>query len=112
MFARLWWQALVLGETTESGPVSFALLNALSESDLNQLLERRSIGGNPILARAAAKALIGREDPRVQRRDLVRDVTRRLQRRLAYIDFLALDEEQVLRHCLQVVDESLLVLGS
>ncbi|MET8462784.1 hypothetical protein [Micromonospora zamorensis] len=39
-WAWLWWQAVVFARHEQ-------ILVVLSESDLNQLLERRSIGGNP-----------------------------------------------------------------
>lgn len=112
MFARLWWQAWVFGEQSATGAISFDLLDRLSESDLNQLLERRNIGGNPPLARNLAKALLARQDTDVAWRDLVRDATCRVLRRLAYIDVLALDEGQMFSQCVQEVDRSIVNLAS
>ena len=96
-FARVWWQAYALAMKTDVG-LDYRLLDALSESDLNQLFERRSIGGSPSLVRALAEALI---DPRhrsagLQHRDLVRDVTKRIRRLMPFTSFDALDDDELL----------------
>jgi hypothetical protein len=95
MFARLWWQALTFGVPTDDGGIDFSLLRRLSESDLNQLTERRSIGGNPRLARALARAVT---EVDAARREVIRDVTPKLRRRLAFIDFAALSDDQLHDH--------------
>ena len=68
-WARLWWQAVVFEGHVE-------LLAALSESDLNQLLERRIIGGDPRLTRALRHAVTGCQE--ASRRILIRDAAKRL----------------------------------
>ncbi|MFF7889293.1 DUF6339 family protein [Streptomyces sp. NPDC020794] len=106
-FARLWWQAHALVET-RGDSTHYDLLDGLSESDLNQIFERRSIGGAPPLARALARELT---EPRLQtvpvgRRAVVRDVTKRLRRLLPYTSFVCLDEGTVQRRIHAIVTES------
>ena len=71
-WARLWWQAVVFENELD-------LPNALTESDLNQLLERRSIGGDARLVRALGWAIVNESTGDVPRRYLIRDVTLRLR---------------------------------
>lgn len=98
-WSRLWWHSAVFtGE--------YKLLNALSESDLNQLFERRRIGGDPRLARAIAKAVIHGTPNGDMRREVIRDSTARLRRRLAWTDMNALDDEVLNRLMQSIVAES------
>ncbi|MEV6306045.1 hypothetical protein AB0M02_41995 [Actinoplanes sp. NPDC051861] len=101
-WARLWWQAVVF-EGRES------LLAALSESDLNQLLERRSIGGDRRLVAAMASAIID-VPADLSRRLLIRDVSRRLRRYLAFVDVKALDDSQVDMLCRKLCTDSVRLL--
>jgi hypothetical protein len=103
-WSRLWWQAVVF----EGREVTLA---ALSESDLNQLLERRVIGGDRRLAAAMAEAVIAvsGDNPR---RLIIRDVTRRLRRHLAFIDVKALDDAQVDMLCKKLCTDSIQYLTS
>lgn len=98
-WARLWWRAVVFAEDND-------LLNALSESDLNQLLERRSIGGDPRLVRALGRIVVETPTEVATRRALIRDVTARLRRWLAFIDVHALDDRQVEQMCNALTIES------
>lgn len=98
-WARLWWQAVVFKGHEE-------LLDQLSESDLNQLLERRVIGGDPRLARCLAQAIVTGVGEEAKRRALIRDVTKRMRRLLAFVDALVLDDEQVSVLCATLVAES------
>src|SRR5690349_10789887 len=91
-WGRLWWQAVVF-EGHEG------LLSRLSESDLNQLLERRIIGGDPRLTRAVANALLEGEG-KVQR-GLIRESAKRLRRLLAFVDARALSDQQIESFCHQ-----------
>jgi hypothetical protein len=95
MFARLWWQALTFSFSDSDGNLDFSLLWGLSESDLNQITERRSVAGNARLAQALARAVI---DASGARRELIREVTPKLRRRLAFIDFSTLTDAQVEAH--------------
>lgn len=99
-WSRLWWQATVFeGE--------FALLSELTESDLNQLFERRRIGGNPRLARAIARAVVSRTASGEGRRDIIRDVTARVRRRLAWADMYSLESSVLDSVMSGFVDESI-----
>lgn len=97
MFARLWWQALTFDTPHGDGRPDHTLLRSLSESDLNQITERRSIAGNPRLAQAVAR-LLAAAPAETRRRDLLRSITPRLRRRLAFIDFSVLTDEQLDDH--------------
>jgi hypothetical protein len=99
-WARLWWQAVVFDDDP-------ALLRSLTESDLNALLERRtSIGGDPRLVRALGSAVVDTPTGTVPRRHLIRDVTRRLRRHLAFIDVRALTDAQLRAMCETLTTET------
>ncbi|MFI7618283.1 hypothetical protein ACIBP6_44400 [Nonomuraea terrae] len=97
-WARLWWQAVVFAGHEH-------VLAALSESDLNQLLERRSIGGDPRLVREMARA-VTELSATVSRRPVIRDVTARLRRYLAFLDVRALSDQQVRDLCRALTNET------
>lgn len=97
-WARLWWQAVTFENHQD-------LYTRLNESELNQLLERRVIGGDPRLVATFARAVL-ESDLGVARRTLMRDATKRLNRLLAFIDPLALDDNQVRGMCDGIVAES------
>lgn len=103
-WARLWWQAVVFAGHEH-------ILAALSESDLNQLLERRSIGGDPRLVREMARAItgLGTDAPR---RPVIRDVTARLRRYLAFLDVRALSDQQIRDLCRALTNETVTRLGT
>ena len=67
-WGRLWWQ----GEAYRPEP---ELLESLSEGDLNQLFERRNIGGDGGLVRELTRAF---DQVRADRRLVVRDATKRI----------------------------------
>lgn len=91
MFSRLWWQAYLLSDGTAKGN---ELLTKLSESDLNQLLERTTLGGMRPVVRALARAVVDGPDD-VNRRDLIREAALRLRRRMVFIDHMALSRPQL-----------------
>ncbi|MEV7807249.1 hypothetical protein AB0O28_30320 [Microbispora sp. NPDC088329] len=97
-WARLWWQAVVFAGHEH-------ILDALSESDLNQLLERRSIGGDSRLVREAARSIteLAADAPR---RAVIRDVTLRLRRFLAFLDVRALSDQQIRDLCSALTNET------
>ncbi|MGN9788811.1 DUF6339 family protein [Nonomuraea sp. ZG12] len=107
-FARLWWQAHVL-QVADGSSTDYSLLDRLSESDLNQIFERRSIGGTPPLAQALARELSGPsiEQTSVPRRAVVRDVTKRLRRLLPFTSFASLDEAVIQRRIHALLIESI-----
>jgi hypothetical protein len=92
MFARLWWQAFTFGVPADDGSTSFQLLNELSESDLNQLTERKSIGGNHRLARVVAAELIASSG---SRRQFVRELAPKLRRLIPFVDFSAVSDDEL-----------------
>lgn len=99
-WGRLWWQAVVF-EGNET------LLGSMSESDLNQLLERRrAIGGDPRVITALAQVILN-APAEVPRRFLIRDVAKRFRRRLAFIDLRSLDAEQVAAVCSGLAQETI-----
>jgi hypothetical protein len=97
-WARLWWQATVFETDPE-------LLQMLTESDLNQLLERRSIGGDPRLVCALGRAVIECGSTGLDRRTLIRDTTARLRRLLAFVDPRATTDDQLLWMCRYITGE-------
>lgn len=103
-WARLWWQAVVFDADPD-------LLSRLSESDLNQLLERRrAIGGDPRLVRSLGMALVQTDVGSLSRRSVIRDVTKRLRRQLAFIDVKAVNDDQLVDLCRALVQESVVSL--
>lgn len=107
-FGRLWWQAQVLVVEAD-GNSDYHLIDRLSEADLNQVFERRTIGGVPPLARALAYELSAPavDAAAVARRDIVRDVTKRLRRMLPYTSFLGVDESTVRGRVAELVQVSI-----
>ncbi|WP_435581336.1 DUF6339 family protein [Amycolatopsis thermoflava] len=106
-FGRLWWQAHALHTRTADGH-DYSLLAQLGEADLNQVFERRSMGGNPSLARALVQELSALDvgGLPVSRRDIVRDVTKRVRRLLPYTAFHALEEADVRERVASLVQAS------
>jgi len=93
--ARLWWRAYQLEDVEPDGGLT-ALIR-IPENEMNQLFERRTIGGNRTLVRAAARVLL-RPDERwsdVNRRLFVRDALARLLRLLAFQMLEALPEQEL-----------------
>ncbi|MEV6846566.1 DUF6339 family protein [Actinoplanes sp. NPDC051411] len=109
---RLWWQAYTLGVVTADGSTDIALLQRLSESDLNQIFERRTIGGRPALARAIVRAVTEPDlaPPHIARRRVIRDVTKRVRRLLPFTLFLTLDDERLQARVDDLVRESVKAL--
>ncbi len=101
MFSRLWWQAYLLIEV-HGGVQDTSLMDSLAESDLNQLLERTTLGGSRPLVRHLAHAVVNCRHP-LSRRELMRESAIRVRRRMAFIDHLALDDVQLELEVSQVV---------
>lgn len=97
-WARLWWQAVVFENHHE-------LYRRLNESELNQLQERRIIGGDPRLISTFAYSVF-EASASVPRRHLIRDATKRMNRILAFVDPLSLDDTQLREMCDALVAES------
>jgi hypothetical protein len=94
-FSRLWWRAYQLEELREGDGLS--ALTLIPENEMNQLFERRSVGGNRVLVRAVARVLLMPEESwrNVNRRALVRDSLARLQRLTAFMMLEALEERAI-----------------
>jgi hypothetical protein len=109
---RLWWQAYTLAAPTPDGRTDLTLLERLSESDLNQIFERRAIGGRPALARTIARAVTDPDltSPHIARRRIIRDVTKRVRRLLPFTLFLALDDDQLKSRVEELVRDSVKAL--
>jgi hypothetical protein len=107
MFARLWWQARQLSVPGPDGDGT-SLLDQLSESELNHLTERTSIGGCGPLVRALAGAVVRLPDDQ-RKRNVVRNAALRLLRLTAVVDPYALDEAQLQALAARVVSEALAV---
>lgn len=90
--ARLWWRAYQLEDL--QGDDGLSALTLIPENEMNQLFERRSIGGNRALVRATARVLLTPDESwrNVNRRALVRDGLARVQRLLAFMMLEALEE--------------------
>lgn len=111
-FGRLWWHAYTLTTITPDGHRDASLLDKVTESDLNQIFERRTIGGRPALARAIVRAVT---DPdlapqHIARRRVIRDVSKRIRRLLPFTMFLALSEADLQRRIDELVRESVAAL--
>lgn len=103
-WARAWWQGTLFAGHLE-------LLDELTESDLNQIFERRVIGGDARLATEIARAVLDVEKTgNVPRRALIRDTTARMRRRLAFVDARALSDDDVEEMCRGIAQESLNML--
>lgn len=97
MFARLWWQARIFALETETGP-DFSLLRPLSERDLNQITERKVIGGIPPLARALARLVSAERNDDAVGSQLLRALTPPLRRHVMFVDFASLSDDQIDDH--------------
>ncbi len=108
MFARLWWQARQLTIPTPDG-LDTRLLDGLTESELNHLTERISIGGCAPLVRAMAGAVLDLP-ARSRHRDVVRNGALRLLRLVAVVDPFSLDDAQLAALAGHALDEAVAVL--
>ena len=94
MFSRLWWQARQLTTRDADDGLNTSLLEGLSESELNHLTERTSIGGCKPLA-LALSAAVCRLPPVARQRQVVRQAALLLLRKTAIIDPYSLSQEQL-----------------
>ncbi|MEU4155934.1 DUF6339 family protein [Actinoplanes sp. NPDC026670] len=96
--ARLWTRAHVLHDSAAPDP--YALLDALGEADLDQVMaRRRAIAATPTLVRAIVRAHV--EDSNIGEdipaRAVLRDSLQRLLRLTAFLDLDWLPEEEILQ---------------
>jgi hypothetical protein len=103
-WARAWWRGALFFDHRPT-------FERLSESDLNQLLERRSIGGDPrLVAQLAEATLLVPSESGLPRRAVIRDAAKRLRRRLAFVDVRALDDAELELACSSAVMETVALL--
>jgi hypothetical protein len=110
--ARLWWRGYQLKDLQDDG--GLAALTLIPENEMNQLFERRSVGGNRALVRATARVLLTPDESwhNVNRRALVRDSLARLQRLLAFMMLEGLDEPTLEAFVRSVFDDAAAALSS
>jgi hypothetical protein len=91
-FARLWWRAYQLRDLRPGD--GLAGLARIPESAMNQLFERRNIGGNRILVRALGRVLTAPDSAWQETADraLLRDAVKRVQRLLPFVAFESFED--------------------
>ncbi|MDT5014771.1 MAG: hypothetical protein QOD39_931 [Mycobacterium sp.] len=90
VFRRLWWRAETIGSDVIDVP------GGLGEDELVNVMERPTLAANPRTARALAWTLFTRGgDVPVARSELMRDVSKRVLRRQAFVCMDALDDQQL-----------------
>ncbi|WP_143134178.1 DUF6339 family protein [Actinoplanes philippinensis] len=96
--ARLWTRAHVLYDSAAPDP--YALMDAVGEADLDQIMaRRRAVAATPALVRAIVRAHVedsnsGEDTPA---RAVLRDSLQRLLRLTAFLDLDWIPEEQILQ---------------
>lgn len=92
-FSRLWWRGEVLrDDSLDADP--YLLLDSLGEEAMDQLMaRRRSLAASPALARAIVYATQDRDDD--LDRTLFRDALQRLLRLSAFVDFEAIESDDL-----------------
>lgn len=103
-WGRLWWQETVSREKP-------GLLRKFNESELNQFFERTSFTRHREFF-IYFMDMTARHLPTMKRRELVRDVTKRMRRRLAFIDTFSLTTPEMEDLVDEVLNESLTALRS
>lgn len=110
--ARLWWRAYQLVDLMPGS--RFEALGSIPESEMNQIFERRSIGGDRALVRSIARILAYDSTLKVtgiNRRDVVRDAIARIRRLTAFTVLGSRDVEVLDGLIRGIFAESLAVLS-
>ncbi|WP_147680695.1 DUF6339 family protein [Actinomyces ruminicola] len=107
-WSRLWWRGTVFRGHEE-------ILHQLLESEVDQIMSRRTIAGNAAYTTALAEAYLASleralDGTGVSRRTLLRDLLKRARRTPAYIDVMALDDDAMANLVARLIDESLKAL--
>lgn len=103
-WGRLWWQQTLCRDHID-------ILSKFNESELNQLFERTSFTRNRDFFLTFAFA-IATNLGEAGRRPFIRDVAKRMRRRLAFIDTFSLDPFELQKIVDEVVGESLCALAA
>lgn len=90
--ARLWWQAETL--VANSGG-DYSLVGVLSESEANQIFERRSLAGDRRLAQAFVRRMASSPATGPTRRAVARNAALRALRLMAFVDSAALTDAEL-----------------
>ncbi|MFI8889549.1 DUF6339 family protein [Streptomyces paradoxus] len=111
-FARLWTRAHVLHDPKEDDP--YNLLDVLGESDLDQIMARRSaLAASPALVRSIVRAhRDDRSERFVSSRDVFRESLMRLLRLTAFLDLDSASEPELGHLVRRVRAEARAVLAS
>ena len=101
VFGRLWWRAHIFGPEIASN---------LGEDEIVQILERPRLGGNPELARILGRSLLDTAltSPSIPRMNLLRDVMKRLGRKMAVVSAHSLSPAELRDFVEETFRESLL----
>ncbi|OHV43329.1 DUF6339 family protein [Pseudofrankia sp. BMG5.36] len=104
VFRRLWWRAYVLGTD---------LAGQLLEDEAVAIMERPTLGGSPMVARAIAETHLGlvREKGSLPRTTLMREATKRLRRLTTILTLHAMDQADLHEVVQEVFLETAFALG-
>ena len=93
---RLWWRAYVLRDDSSPPEDRHNLMRAMGEDELVQLMERPAVFGDRRLVRASATAFLAEAArTKVPRQMLMREIQKRLVRRMPLTFFGAMDDAQL-----------------
>ena len=93
---RLWWRAFVLKDDHASPDQRHLLMTSLGEDELVQLMERPAVFGDRRLVRASVAAFLAEAAvSKASRQTLMRELQKRLLRRMPVIFFGALDDDRL-----------------
>jgi hypothetical protein len=108
-FGRLWWRSHLL-RTPEGGVDP---LGRLGEDELVQITERTNIAGSWRLSSQVADSFLEAVDryPRTSRSLLMRDAMKRIRRLAAFVEFDALDDDELMSLVDDVLEASARVGG-
>lgn len=106
---RLWWRLHLLRE--EDGQDPYRLIDALNEDQLVAIVERPVVAGIEGLARVWARVFLEYVDagghPEYHREEVMRNMAKRLRRKVPVISFAALDAEAQATHVKSTLAETL-----
>ena len=95
-FGRLWWRAYVLKTDSSVGNDPYELMKSLGEDESVQLMERPAVFGDRRLVKAVANAfLLESKRSNSTRQKLMREIQKRLVRRMPLVFFGAMNDEML-----------------
>lgn len=94
MIERLWRRVFLMSDPLNP-QAPLWMLKQLGEDEIVQLMERPQLHGRPTLARDTARLFLAiAEDPGYSRRDLFREIQKRLRRLAAVVEFNTLTDQE------------------